>query len=148
MARGRERGLVGHVLVRDSVDGRGFGGNGDPRIETADSLQDVPLGRDTDQRQLDDAVRDGAQSRGLQVQEGQGPVEFEGEDHWLLSGGSFFRCLPAGRRRGGMAMMAHVASRTMNPIRRVHDGDPEEKDSSHQVHEVVKTILGLSAIPG
>ncbi len=60
-------------------------GNGNSRVEAANPFQDIPLRGDSNDGQLDDPVRNGAQTGGLQVQEGQGSIQFKGEDHFSLS---------------------------------------------------------------
>ena len=74
----REGCFARDVLVGDPVDGPRFRINGDAGIEPPDPFHDVALRRDPQNRHLDDAVLLSAQSGGLQVEEYQGSVEFDG----------------------------------------------------------------------
>ena len=76
-----QRRLVGQVFVRDPVDSRGLGVNGYAGVEAANPLQHVALRGDAEYGHLDDPIIPGAKSRRLQIQEDDGTVELNGEEH-------------------------------------------------------------------
>ena len=72
-----EGGLVGHHLVGDVMDGRGFLGNVHLGVDEEVALLLTAVGHDLDVTKLDDAVLGGADACGLEVEEDEGLPEIE-----------------------------------------------------------------------
>ena len=107
-----KRRFVLHHVIRDAMDGCRFGGDRHLRVQSADPLVHVSLGRNTYDGELDDAVARQAQAGGFQVEEGDRSLQLEGQ---LQHAG-----LPLAandRRRGGTVTTAHTASSSMKPMR-------------------------------